>query len=300
MPYIRHYYFKENNIIKLQQHTLKIYDMTRLIVFSTFLFCINVKAQTIDSTIYLCKYSYIWQKDSTNPANKFVDFFYLEVSPKSSKYYSYLKQLGLKNAAYDLASNKSLDEMVKNQANYFGNCESEIIIYNYLDKKIKVIDQPGVNSYFYIEPLTTPQWEIKNDTTTILYQLCQKATCNFKGRSYIAWFAPSIPYNLGPWQFIGLPGLILKISDIKNQFVFECTNLINKPKIRPYFKEYALAKKIAKEKLRELKRLREVSYYDFKKLDEPDITVTFTNKNGVVGPMPKSKPKPYNPIDLSK
>jgi GLPGLI family protein len=53
----------------------------------------------------------------------------------------------------------------------------------------------------------------------------QKATCNFGGRSWVAWFAPELPYSDGPYKFNGLPGLIVKISDTRNHYVFEMTEL---------------------------------------------------------------------------
>lgn len=51
------------------------------------------------------------------------------------------------------------------------------------------------------------------DTTTILNIVCQKATMEFRGREYTAWFTMDIPINDGPWKLYGLPGLILKAED---------------------------------------------------------------------------------------
>ncbi|MGC3977437.1 MAG: GLPGLI family protein [Paludibacteraceae bacterium] len=44
-----------------------------------------------------------------------------------------------------------------------------------------------------------------------------------------AWFTPEIPIKEGPYKFSSLPGLILKISDDKNHYIFTCTG-IRKPK----------------------------------------------------------------------
>ncbi len=51
----------------------------------------------------------------------------------------------------------------------------------------------------------------------------QKATGAFAGRNYIAWFAPELPFSDGPYKFSGLPGLILEISDLQNQYHFSLT-----------------------------------------------------------------------------
>lgn len=55
----------------------------------------------------------------------------------------------------------------------------------------------------------------------ILGHRCQRATCQWRGRDYIAWFAPDIPIRRGPWKFGGLPGLIMKIHDVDNLYIFE-------------------------------------------------------------------------------
>ena len=46
----------------------------------------------------------------------------------------------------------------------------------------------------------------------------------------MAWFAPDLPYSDGPYKFNGLPGLIVKISDTRNQFIFEMKS-VNKPSV---------------------------------------------------------------------
>lgn len=70
-----------------------------------------------------------------------------------------------------------------------------------------------------------PQWNITSDTLSVLGYLCQKATTNFRGRDYEAWFTPDISVNDGPWKLYGLPGLILKAQDLENLFIFEIVGL---------------------------------------------------------------------------
>lgn len=54
---------------------------------------------------------------------------------------------------------------------------------------------------------------------------CFKAIATYRGRVWIAWFTPDIPISKGPWKLYGLPGLILKASDIENHYSFECVGL---------------------------------------------------------------------------
>lgn len=43
---------------------------------------------------------------------------------------------------------------------------------------------------WYTEPYPQQQWQLQADTLTLCGQLCQKATCHFRGRDFEAWFAP--------------------------------------------------------------------------------------------------------------
>jgi len=78
-------------------------------------------------------------------------------------------------------------------------------------------------------------WTITNEKKTIKAIHCQKAITQYGGRTYIAWFAPSIPISDGPYVFNGLPGLILQISDNRGWYTFEVTD-INLDKSVRYWK----------------------------------------------------------------
>ena len=219
----------------------------------------------------------------------------LEIYPKQSKYYSFLRQKGMQNAAKDMADSKSLEYMTQNSSNYYGEYESEILIYNFTTKQIKVTDKPSANEYGYIENFIEPEWKILNDTLTILHQQCQKATTTFLGRNYTAYFASKIPISSGPWLFRGLPGLILKVTDSKNQFKFICTEI--SPVGNSPVQEYSSLKIITKKKYKQLRKLKVTDQDAFDKIEYPNVTVT-QSIGGISMPV-KRKLKPYNPIDLS-
>jgi GLPGLI family protein len=86
-------------------------------------------------------------------------------------------------------------------------------------------------SYEYKDKFESSSWQMVQDTASLLGYPCQKATIDFRGREFIAWFSTDIPVNDGPWKFMGLPGLILKIHDTGNIFCFELIGIehINPP-----------------------------------------------------------------------
>lgn len=73
----------------------------------------------------------------------------------------------------------------------------------------------------YEEKWNGQDWTLQGDTASFLGHQCQKAMCHWRGRDYIAWFAPDIPIRRGPWKFGGLPGLIMKVHDVDSLYAFE-------------------------------------------------------------------------------
>lgn len=74
----------------------------------------------------------------------------------------------------------------------------------------------------YTDSVPALDWVFRNEETdTIIGYECRKATTEFAGRQYTAWFTPEIPLPFGPYKFGSLPGLILKIEDGERQFVWE-------------------------------------------------------------------------------
>ncbi|KQR95132.1 hypothetical protein ASG01_04570 [Chryseobacterium sp. Leaf180] len=68
-------------------------------------------------------------------------------------------------------------------------------------------------------------WQIADETAKIGEFHCQKAMVNYGGRNWTAWFTKDIALAEGPYYFYGLPGLILKISDVDDNFVFSLSSL---------------------------------------------------------------------------
>ena len=110
-----------------------------------------------------------------------------------------------------------------------GSGDQSIIFKNYPAGRITVTDRVMMDAYSYSEPVNEMEWQILPDTDTLLFYSCQKAVTTFRGRQYEAWFTPDIPVNEGPWKFCGLPGLILKIADSRQHYVYECVSFEQTP-----------------------------------------------------------------------
>lgn len=105
-----------------------------------------------------------------------------------------------------------------------------------MDYEFMVIKRKGLNqiSKFYkglidIYEMTeaTPdfQWKILDTVKMIAEHQCQKASLNYKGRKWEAWFAVDIPISDGPYIFSGLPGLIISMADTSGSYSFHLTSL---------------------------------------------------------------------------
>ena len=93
----------------------------------------------------------------------------------------------------------------------------------------KIITRQGFMNYKYLieEPVQKINWKISKDTASFAGIHCKKATTNFKGRKWIAWYAPEMPFQSGPWKLNGLPGLIITAYDVKKEVQFEIEALDN-------------------------------------------------------------------------
>lgn len=88
------------------------------------------------------------------------------------------------------------------------------------------VKEKMINDYVITkEKLPQMNWKISIESKIIQQYTCMKATCDFRGRSYIAWFTNEIPISEGPWKFKGLPGLILEMEDTKQQVKLYATEI---------------------------------------------------------------------------
>lgn len=76
----------------------------------------------------------------------------------------------------------------------------------------------GTENYLMEEAVPDFGWMVLDEWKEVLGYRVRRAECSFRGRDYVAWFAPELPLSDGPWKFCGLPGLILEVYDTRLQY----------------------------------------------------------------------------------
>lgn len=141
----------------------------------------------------------------------------------------------------------------------------------------------------YVKEITPKiNWKITKEVKTIGKFKCIKASANFRGRDYTAWFTTAISLPYGPWKLNGLPGLILEAYDSNKHVYWYFKNteypyktkenvkylkIPKKNKIKNYI-EYKAFQKIQIEKNIENQRLIKKDYPNVE-FEEPRIQFLF-------------------------
>lgn len=197
--------------------------------------------KTIDSAGIVITYYLTYQRDTLNPDSKFSEVMELFIGEKINFFVSYNSyQWREKRAGVAMQTSTKDDVIVINARNA---PPSSLFMYrifkNYPENKITVTDFASLEFFKYEEPLDQFEWFIHDEKTKILGYTVQKATTQYGGRKWEAWFTPDIPINEGPYKFAGLPGLILSINDTEGHYDFKFNSIRKEKEAVPIkIKEY--------------------------------------------------------------
>jgi len=167
----------------------------------------------------------------------------------------------------------TFDSIMANGGNVADYLAMGLPVSSFGDRVLKNYPQAGrltITCYegkdlYYEEPIAKKDWKLEEGDTTIIGYPCKKASCRFRGRTWHCWYAMDIPFSEGPWKLDGLPGMILKAQDEKNQFIMECIGIkkdVNKPMISKLTKRV----KTTPQYVEKLRNLKEKNWAAFKKL----------------------------------
>ncbi|MCM1168705.1 MAG: GLPGLI family protein [Bacteroides sp.] len=68
-------------------------------------------------------------------------------------------------------------------------------------------------------------WQLLPETDSVAGFACQKASTDYKGRHYVAWYSPDVAVQAGPYKFGGLPGLIVRVEDTTGDYRWELNGI---------------------------------------------------------------------------
>jgi len=153
-------------------------------------------------------YDVVSKKDSTSK-NLIKENFNLDISKDEMKYY---------NRIYYI--NDSIFA-TKNQYGFKGYKQTSFLIKKNDNNEYQNYEYIGDVNFYKIDEKAEQNWKI-TDSIKIADELhLQKATTQFGGRSWVAWFSKDIPIPYGPYKFNGLPGLIVDLYDTKEDYHFK-------------------------------------------------------------------------------
>lgn len=173
-------------------------------------------------------YSLTYQIDSLNPDNIKQENMLLFLGENISLFLS-SNSWFIENEMQKISSQAELQQWIDNTppSSFMSNFRYRIF-KNYPNNKITYTEKIMPNLLLYEEDLNICMWDLSTDTASIKGFKTQMAKSRYGGRNWEAWFTNEIPYSDGPYKFNGLPGLIVKISDNNNQYIFELVS-IEKP-----------------------------------------------------------------------
>lgn len=202
------------------------------LLFSILAFCIviaNAYAQNTTDTVCVRVQYHALYKHTLEQKEAFDDINLLDIGKHSSRFYSQRFEQFLHQR--DSVRSATSDPMTYLQflGDRFGakkGCEYEV--YKHIPQKGTLTYADVLHNDFffcYEESVPTFSWKLAEGDTIIIGYPCHKAVCQFRGRTWTAWYTLDLPFDNGPWKLGGLPGLILAASESKNEFSFVATGI---------------------------------------------------------------------------
>lgn len=198
-------------------------------IFACLLMPYTAMSQQPEPAIARVSYTYSHIRDTTQRERPYNENMILIIGKNASLY----------SSADKIAQTERLTNFVKQQTQANGGTLSNLVmqkgmfqtvtssdLYFYAkEKKMLFIEYAMMTKYQIEEDAPPINWKINKDTASFFGIHCQQATTYFKGRNWIAWFAPDMPFPSGPWKLNSLPGLIIEAYDERKDIHFSLVGL---------------------------------------------------------------------------
>lgn len=201
-------------------------------ILISFLFSITTTtllwAQKPDLTIARVSYAFSHIKDTTDRNRQYKENMVLIIGKNASLFLSEDR----------INQNERMADFIKKQIQENGGTLTNVVMQKGLIRTVSLTDlyffaterklitiENKATKFRIDEDAPAIPWKISKDTASFSGIHCKKATAYFKGRNWIAWFAPDLPFSSGPWKLNSLPGLIIEAYDEQKDIQFNFTGI---------------------------------------------------------------------------
>jgi GLPGLI family protein len=205
-----------------------------ILILACSLFTFKGFAQQGEPVILNVIYQFKHINDLKKPDKPYEEEMILRLGKTESRYGSWTDEVNAKNPIPKANSGAGSSAMPKSGGSFAftptvfvqskGVQDFDLLQWT-SDAKLVRIVKLGSFNYLVETKLPFIEWKLYEEKKDIGGYTCQKATGVYAGRTYVAWFAPSLPFKNGPWKLSGLPGLILEAKDLKGEVSFSFKEL---------------------------------------------------------------------------
>lgn len=188
-------------------------------------------------------YEYKFVSDSTNRDDVKTELMNLDTTPKGSKFYSYTSYKSDSLMRVDLEKQLKANGSINIKTDQRKGVIRYAIAKNYTNGNIDFRTRIGMDAFRVAEERKMT-WKILPDKQKIGNWETQKATTEFAGRKWTAWFCSDIPIQDGPYKFSGLPGLVVKLEDDTHSHLYNLIAIKNLGALEPEIYAFQFSKEI--------------------------------------------------------
>lgn len=254
------------------------------------------RQDSIDQKVLTVQYDMEALTDLSKPDQLIKETMRLDIGRKSSRFYSYTAAVRDSVLKADM-NNGASTETISQHAKQYKSVWSEQTFKGYPEGHVTTLDEIAgdISRLRCEEEEEKPEWKLTADTLTLLGYRCTRATTQFKGRQWTAWFTPDIPVSEGPWKLCGLPGMILKAEDAEGHYRFAANGIEQCHNTAPILfggKDYESVSR------KQYNKVHERFFADpmgFITGCMPNVKITIKDEHGQPAKNPKNMP--YNPIE---
>ena len=209
--------------------------------FSVLLFLMMISFLSAQNQRFMYEYKFV--SDSTNKADIKTELMNLDTTPKGSKFYSYTSYKSDSLMRVDLEKQLKATGSINIKTDQRKGFVRYTVAKNYQNGNVDFRNRIGMDAFKVTEDRKIA-WKILPNKQKIGNWETQKATTEFGGRKWTAWFCNDIPIQDGPYKFSGLPGIVVKLEDQTQSHVFNLVGIKNLGTLEPEIYAFEITKEI--------------------------------------------------------